>query len=113
MSRHMQIDIRLVPFYEKPFKKLFPRIASLLREHEYTEPLERDVSLYDLVDFLADMARGPSIPSDVKARLRAHVDRLEAIKETAREQLLSRELNELDQSLYALEDAYDELERNL
>jgi hypothetical protein len=109
----MQIDIRLIPFYEKPFKKLFPRMASLLREHGYTRPLERDTSLYDLVDVLADMARGPSIPGEVRARLRPHVERLDAIRETAREQLLARELNELDQSLYALEDAYDELERSL
>ena len=113
MSRHMQIDIRLIPFYEKPFEKVFPRTAALLREHGYTEPLERDVSLYDLVDTLADMVHAPSIPKDVKARITPHVAELTSLKETARERLLSRHLNELDEMLYELEDAFGELERSL
>ncbi len=113
MSRHMQIDIRLIPFYEKPFTKAFPGTAALLREHGYTEPLERDVSLYDLVDTLADMVHAPGFPKDVKARIDPHVAGLASLKEAARERLLSRHLNELDKILYELEDAFGELERSL
>ena len=113
MSRHMQIDIRLIPFYEKPFHRTFPRFATLLREWEYTEPLERDVSLYDLVDYVVDMVHEPRIPRDVKERIRPHEPRLATLKETAREHLLARRLNELDESLYRLEDAFADLERAL
>ncbi len=113
MSRHMQIDIRLMPFYDKPFKKIFPKISALLKEHDYTTPMERDVSLYDLVDSFSDMMNAPSIPRDVKTRLAPHVPALTSLKERARKQLLSRALNELDETLYALEDAFDELEKAL
>jgi hypothetical protein len=109
----MQIDIRLIPFYEKPFEKAFPRIAALLREHGYTEPLERDVSLYDLVDTLADMTHAPGVPRVVKERMAPHVAGLITLKETARERLLSRRLNALDAALYDLEDAVEELESSL
>ncbi len=113
MSRHMQIDIRLIPFYEKPFDKAFPRTALLLREYGYTEPLERDVSLYDLVDTLADMMHAPGVPKELKARIGPRVAGLTSLKETARELLLSRRLNELDRALYELEDAFGELESSL
>lgn len=113
MSRHMQIDIRLIPFYEKPFKKLFPKLAALLREHGYTSPLEQDVSLYDLVDVLADMTYAPSVPRDVKDRIDPHVPVLQGLQETARDELLARRLDVLDATLYRLEDAFEDLERGL
>ncbi len=113
MSRHMQIDIRLIPFYEKPFKKAFPKLAELLKEHGYTTPLEREVSLYDLVDILVDMTYAPSVSKDVKERIDSPVSTLRDLKETAREQLLARHLNELDATLYLMEDAFDELEKRL
>jgi len=113
MSRTMQIDIRLIPFYEKPFKRMFPRFASLLRETGYSEPLERDVSLYDLVDYLLDILHEPGVSGDVKERIGSHGSRLAALKESAREQLLARRLNELDESLYRIEDAFTEMERVL
>ena len=113
MSRFMQIDIRLIPFYETPFSKAFSRLAALLREHDYTLPLERDISLYDLVDYLEDMLNEPRVAADVKDRIRPHVNRLRALKETAREQLLGRRLNDLDDFLYRMEDEFAELEKAL
>jgi hypothetical protein len=113
MSKYMQIDIRLVPFYEKPFKKSFPKTADLFKEMGYTGPLERDVSLYELVDYLEDMTHSPGISRDLKGRLRQVLNRLTPLKEVAREQLLSRRLNELDRSLYGIEDLFEELERGL
>ena len=41
MSKYTQIDIRLIPFYEKGFVKQFPRIVRLLREWSYRTPLEK------------------------------------------------------------------------
>jgi hypothetical protein len=109
----MQIDIRLIPFYEKEFAKAFKGIAKLLKEYGYNTPLEKDVSLYNLVDYLADMVREPGVSKDVKDRLRPRVKRLTSLKETAREQLLGRRLNELDKTLYRLEDEFAELEKSL
>jgi len=113
MSRHMQIDIRLIPYYEKPFKKLFPGFSKLLREYDYTKPLEKDVSLYELVDYVTDMVQGLRMPPDLKGTLRVHEKRLRGLKEIAREQLLGRRLNELDETLYRLEEEFAELEKAL
>ncbi|MFO7783381.1 MAG: hypothetical protein ACQET7_11475 [Thermodesulfobacteriota bacterium] len=113
MSRHMQIDIRLIPFYEKPFIKVFSRIAKLLQKHEYLSPLEQDMSLYELVDIFVDMMHAPSITTEEKERISPFVSRLEYLKETAREELLSRRLNELDKTLYRIEDEFEKLEKSL
>ncbi len=113
MSRHMQIDIRLIPFYEKSFKRLFPKISKLLLKHEYVTPLEQDVSLYELVDIFMDMMHAQSITTEEKELLSPFVSRLEHLKEAAREELLSRRLNELDKSLYRIEDEFEKLEKNL
>lgn len=113
MSLHMQIDIRLIPFYERPFKKLFPGIAKLLQKHEYLTPLEQDVSLYEMVDIFVDMTYAPGITAEEKELISPFVSRLEHLKETAREELLSRRLNELDKSLYQIEDEFAKLEKSL
>jgi hypothetical protein len=113
MSETMQIDIRLLPFYEKPFERHFPKLAALLKEHDYTRPFEKEITLYELVEYLVDVTQEPRIPDDVKDRIGERVKDLVRIKEEARAHLLGRRLNRLDQSLYRLEDAYRELERGL
>ena len=113
MSRHMQIDIRVIPFYEKPFSRQFPNIANLLEDASYTEPLKKEVSLYLLVDYLASLSNDPQVPSITREKISPHVQRLLDLKETARSQLLSRNLNELDQSLYRMEDLFEDMEDSL
>jgi hypothetical protein len=58
----MQIDIRLVPFYEKRFAKLFPNISNLLMQLGYHELVEKEVSLYHLVDHLVTISHSPIRP---------------------------------------------------
>ena len=113
MSKYMQIDIRLIPFYEKNFVKQFPKIARLLKECSYGTPPEKEVSMYALVDDLVNISQEPGTPKDIKNRIAPHVKKLSTLKETAREQLLSRKLNELDQSLYQIEDQFEDLENIL
>jgi hypothetical protein len=113
MSKYIQIDIRLIPFYDKGFVKQFPRIAHLLNERSYRTPLEEEVSLYAIVDYLVDITHEPGVPSDIKSSIAPYVKKLSALKEAAREQLLSRKLNELDQYLYRIEDQFEDLEKNL
>ena len=106
----MQIDIRLLPFYEKRFVKLFPNISNLLMQLGYHELVEKEISLYQLVDHLATISRSPHTPSHLKETLAPYVSTLLVRKQTAREHLLARRLNELDQVLYELEDDFEELE---
>ena len=113
MSKYMQIDIRILPIYEKRFVKLFPNISNLLMQLGYHEVVENEISLYHLVDHLVTIGRSPNTPSHLKETLSPHTSTLLKIKQAAREHLLARRLNELDRVLYELEDAFDELEGEL
>jgi hypothetical protein len=113
MSKYMQIDIKLRPFYEKPLVKVFPKISKLMRSMDYKEPLEKEPSLYVLVDSLESMSRDAMVPSDIKGKINPFVTKMKELKETARELLLSRKLNELDRFLYQIEDQFLDLESSL
>jgi len=113
MSQYMQIDIRLLPFYEKGFKAHFPRLAAVLERERYLAPGENEASLYSLVDLLQRMHVDPAVTSPVKATMRPFLERLTTLKEEAREALLARNLNELDRLLYQLEDEFETLEASL
>ena len=113
MSKYMQIDIRLRPFYEKPLIKEFPKVSKLMSNMDYKEPLEKEPSLYELVDSLASMSRDTMVPSDIKEKISPYVSKMKLLKEKARELLLSRKLNELDRCLYQIEDQFLDLESSL
>ena len=111
MSRQMQIDIRLLPFYEKGFKGHFPKLAKAMENSGYLDSGDPEPSLYDLVDVLRRMNLDPQVPSPVKKAFAPFLQKLTALKEVAREALLARKLNELDQLLYRIEDEFEDLEK--
>jgi len=110
MSKYMQIDIRVIPFYEKRFEKRFPNIADLLRRMSHKDLVEREVSLYEMADYLETITDNPHTPSDVRDQLGPYAAKIVALKEIAREHLLAKRLNELDQVLYQMEDQFADLE---
>jgi len=112
MSKYMQIDIRLLPYYEKGFKGHFPKLAKAMENSGYLDPDRPELSLYSAVDVLRRMNLDPQVPSSVKERFRPFLDNLSSLKETAREALLSRRLNDLDRVLYRLEDEFEDLEKS-
>jgi hypothetical protein len=111
MSKYMQIDIRLIPIYEKDFAGHFPGIASLLKEGGYQKHIDNDESLYLQVDHMVDLIHDPDVSSDIKERITPYVKKMAALKAIAREKLLSRKLDELDQCLYQIEDQFEDLEK--
>ncbi len=113
MSRYMQIDIRLVPFYEKRFEKQFPHIADLLRRMSYKDLVEEEVSLYEMADAIEAIAENPDTPTALRDAVAPYAERIMGLKEAAREHLLARRLNELDQLLYRLEDGFEDMEAAL
>ena len=113
MSRNMQIDIRIIPFYEGRFEKQFPRLADMFGRLSRTGPLAKERSLYELVDHLVSVNRDSEAPADLKAKIGPHVKILLSLKREAREHLLARRLDELDRVLYRMEDRFDELEAAL
>jgi len=114
MSRWMQIDIRLLPVYGPGgLRKVFPKIAAFLKERGYERSLEQEPSLYHLVEVLERVHKDPHVPSPEKRALEAGFDCLVAVRDEARLHLLARRLNELERSLYLLEDLFQDLERDL
>ncbi len=110
MSQFMQIDIRVIPFYEVPFEKRFPRLVGLLRGLSYQEILKNEISFYDLVDTFTTIFEHPDTPAGVREQIAPYVGNMEKLKDQAREHLLARRLNELDQTLYRIEDQFEDLE---
>jgi len=113
MSKYMQIDIRLIPIFEKPFRKVFPKLSKMLKQLSYLRAEGDDVSFYDLVDYLERISLDPKIPADVKESIRPYLKKMLPLKEKAREFLLARKLNELDALLYQLEDLFEDLEKSM
>jgi hypothetical protein len=111
MSKYMQIDIRVVPIYERKFKKEFPHITDLFERMGRIELAEKEISFYDLVDNLFTIQNSPNLPAEVKRVIDPYVNRMVEIKKQAREHLLGRRLNELDQLLYQIEDQFEDLEQ--
>ena len=113
MSKFMQIDIRILPFFEKTFEKNFPNIADLLQRLSYGEMVKKNPSFYDLVDAMVTILEHPDTPKEVKETIAPAVRKMNGLKETARDYLLSRKLNDLDRVLYQIEDQFEDLERSL
>ena len=113
MSKYMQIDIRVLPIYEKRLWEQFPRITDLLRQMSYGDPVEKEVSLYVLVDYMVSLVRNPETTQVVRNKIEKPVQKILDLKRLAREQLLAKKLNELDQTLYLIEDLFQDLEEAL
>ncbi len=114
MSRTMQIDIRVLPAYGSGgLSKAYPSLARMLREEGRENVVEEEPSLYHLVEILERMAASPSLSKRWKETLTRHILKIKACRDTAREQLLARKLNDLDQTLYHMEDLFDDLEKDL
>jgi hypothetical protein len=80
---------------------------------DYKEPLEKEPSLYVLVDSLTSMSRDTMVPSEIKEKINPYATKMKALKKMAEELLLSRKLNELDRFLYQIEDQFLDLESSL
>lgn len=113
MSKYMQIEIRVMPIYERKFKKEFPLITDLFERMGYIELAEKEISFYDLVDWMVTIRNSPNLPAEIKRVIDPYVDRMLEIKNAAREHLLGRRLNELDRLLYQVEDQFKDLEQAL
>ncbi|MCG6882049.1 MAG: hypothetical protein LJE96_23255 [Deltaproteobacteria bacterium] len=110
MSQFMQIDIRVIPFFETPFEKRFPHLVELFRRLSFGEVLKKDPSFYELIDTLVTIVDHPETPSEIKDLVGPYVIELGKLKDQAREYLLARRLDDLDQTLYRIEDQFEDLE---
>lgn len=112
MSKFMEIEIKLVPAYGSGgFAGRFPNLAKFLKDCGYERVLEEEPSLYQLVDVLTRVSNDPAIADRAKSAIARMHDKIQKVRDEAREYLLGRHLNELDKTLYRLEDLFNDLEQ--
>lgn len=110
----MHIEIRLIPVYDQGgFAKQYPGCSALLRDVGKKRLVDEPLTLYHLVDELARMARDPNVSPLWKKVLDKHLPQVVGCRDKAREALLARELRDLDQLLYRLEDLFQDLDKDL
>lgn len=106
----MQIDIRLLPAYgEGGLKKAFPNLFHLLSDSGYGLVLEKELSLYEMVEVMIRIKNDPHVPIESKKPMIEKLDEMIKVRDAAREALLARKFNELDRLLYRLEDLFEDL----
>jgi uncharacterized protein YpiB (UPF0302 family) len=100
MSKYMQIDIRLLAAYgEGGLKRAFPNLFKLLSDSGYDLLIEKEPSLYEMVEVMIRIKNDPHVREDSKKPLVRKLDELIKARDQARESLLARRLNELDRFL--------------
>lgn len=110
MSKYMQIDVRLLAAYgEGGLRRAFPDLYRLLDEGGYNLVIEREPSLYEMVEVMIRMNNDPHVRAESKKRIAKKLDEMKKVRDKARECLLSGRLGELDGLLYRLEDLFSEL----
>ncbi|MDR3569990.1 MAG: hypothetical protein P4L43_18360 [Syntrophobacteraceae bacterium] len=110
MSKFMQIDVRLLPIYgEGGLKKAFPDLFGLLDEGGYNLAIDREPSLYEMVEVMIRMNNDPHVHRESKQRISQKLGELQKVRDEAREALLGGRLKELDRLLYRLEDLFEAL----
>jgi hypothetical protein len=111
MSKHMQLTVTVRPYYQRDLEGTYPNLA---RHLGYLDPelVRRDPSLYELageLDQLLYRLEGTPL-REVLLRRR---EGLLKIHKQIKESLADWNLAQADRLLYALEDEFDDLEKEL
>lgn len=112
MSKYMQLQVRIRPYYKKDFQKIYPRIARGL-EYLGEESSEKDPSLFQLVGKLDQLLYQLQADPPVREIVLKHKTKLHELYERVEENIADWHLAKADQLLYQMEDVFDEIEREL
>lgn len=111
MSRYMQIRLHLEPIYRSNLQAHFPRLAGALEELGVAAD-ERRMTLYHLIQEL-ERALYWEIHPALKGVLERHMPTLKMLQKEVEEKLAGWKLEGLDELLYRIEDAFQDLEEDL
>jgi hypothetical protein len=114
MIKYMQIDIRLLPVYGTGgLKGAFPNLFEFLGSNGYDPVINKEPSLYEMVEVMIRVKNDPHVRPDSKKPIVSKLGELLKVRDLARESLLARRLDDLDRFLYRLEDLFGDIEGNL
>lgn len=107
----MQIRLRLEAVYRPELRDHFPKLSRALEEMGIKIDPGRS-TLYHIVEELERGLYSPVSPV-LKDTVKAHMDRLLALRKAIEERLAAWKLEGLDELLYKLEDSFEDLEKDL
>ena len=112
MSKFMQLEVRVTPYYKKDMASEYPNIS---RELGYLHPawLERGPSLFDIVEkldkLLYDLEGNPTF----REILLRYKDTLRKLHKEVETYIADWDLAKADKILYQMEDVFDKIEWEL
>jgi hypothetical protein len=112
MSKHMQLTVRIRPYYKKGFENAYPAIAKRLGYLDRPW-VEEDPSLFEIVGRLDKLLYQLEGDPPFRKILLDHRKKLHELYDHIQEQIGDWHLAKADQGLYAIEDIFEEIEREL
>jgi hypothetical protein len=112
MSKHMQLTVRIRPYYRKGLAGVYPEIARRLGYLD-EEWVEEGPSLLEIVGRLDKLLYELEADPPFREILSQHKAKLHKLYEDIEGQVADWHLAQADKLLYEIEDIFDEIEAEL
>jgi len=112
MSKHMQLTVRVLPYYNKGLKGNYPKIAKGL-SYIHEAWVEEGPSLFDIVGRLDKLLYELEGNPPYRKILLKHKDNLRKLHKEIEEHIADWNLAQADKVLYQIEDVFDQIEWEL
>lgn len=112
MSKHMQLTVRIRPYYREGFSKVYPGIA---RRFGYLDKsfVEKDPSLFEIIGGLDKLLYQLEGDPPFRELLLKHRSQLHKLYQHIEKHIADWHLAKADKLLYQIEDIFDEIEAEL
>jgi hypothetical protein len=112
MSKHMQLTVRILPYYKKGLNDVYPAVA---RRFGYLDEtwVEQNPSLFEIVGGLDKLLYQLKGDPPFRELLLQHRPALHKRYEQIEEHIADWQLSKADRLLYEIEDIFDEIEGEL
>ena len=112
MSKHMQLTVRVLPYYKKGLKEVYPRIARHLGYLDETW-VDENPSLLEIVKRLDKLLYQLEGDPPFRELLLQHKSTLHKFYEEIEGHIADWQLSQADRLLYRIEDVFDDIESEL
>ena len=112
MSKHMQLTVKVRPYYKKGLKEVYPHIADSLSRLK-SQQMEQDPSLADIVKNLDTLLYDLEGDHPFVEIMRKHRSELLDLYGNIETHIADWRLAEADKMLYRIEDIFDDIEWEL
>lgn len=112
MSKYMQLEVRVTPYYKKNMASAYPHISSGLG-HLNQAGLEKEPSFFDIVEKLDKLLYDLEGNPPFREILLKHQDKLRKLHKDVEANIADWDLAKADKALYQMEDIFDKIEWEL